>query len=108
MYSTVKKYLKASDTLTSSLHKSTDDEEPKPKQQHQRTSTPADDKAYKKRVRSLLGGLRDEDPEKVTKHLLAMEKKKPGGCFIHDHTFHKFSNARSSRICANKSVVRIA
>mmetsp|Transcript_4368 Transcript_4368/g.6383 ORF Transcript_4368/g.6383 Transcript_4368/m.6383 type:complete len:189 (+) Transcript_4368:1280-1846(+) len=34
--------------------------------------------------------MHDEDPAKDSKHPIAMEKQKPGGYFIHDHTFHKF------------------
>lgn len=88
MYVKAKKYIKAYLTLHPSSSSSKTDDEPK---KHCNTE---DDEAYKKRVRRLMSGLRGDDPEKITKHLLTIKKLKPGGCFIHDHSAHKFFSCK--------------
>ena len=96
MHSTVKKYLKASDTLTPSLHKPTDDEEPKPNQQHPRISAPAPRPTTKpiKNVSAAYWEVFVTKTRKKSPNTSSPWKRKTRGCFIHDHTFHKFFNCK--------------
>ena len=52
------------------------------------TTGTGDSTEWKKRIKRVIGGLRNEDKDKVTTHIKAVLKWKQGGCFIHDHKDH--------------------
>jgi len=107
LYEKVKSYLKAYTTLTPSTYTpraggSTNcyrdcyrDRDCVPKER-----TDQEKQEYNKRMRHISGGLRGDDPDKITARIVSMIKAKDKGCHIHDHTDHTLAKCqRMQSLC---------